>query len=201
MRTAREELAEIESTTNWPALIEMALADPPKPQELHFHLQRWAIVFSVVYVGYPLEADFPEPMQAFFRRLKLAAIAPDLIGWLDSFKARRGREARKEEIPPRLRGLLPSNAKRGGRPRLDTKRWRDARAAWVAEAYSKSYEERRDGIQLAKEAGCFSSCFGFSPENIDGDCPSSLALEIIAGEAGLSPSRLADYMGHRKRIK
>ncbi len=200
MSTAREELAEIESTTDWSALIEMALADPPEPQELFFRFQRWATAFSVVYGGQPLEPDFPEPMRAFFRRLAFADIPPVLIGWVGSFEARHGRKPRKEEIPPRFRGLLPSDTKRGGRPRLDTKRWRDARVAWVAEVFRGSYEARRDGIQIGREAG-FSSCFGFSPEDMNGDSPSSLALEKLSEETTLSPSRLADLMGHRKRRK
>lgn len=197
---AVDDLKSIDESTDWPALIELALGVPPKPMQLLDRLQQWATVFGVVYGGRPLEPDYPEAVRAFFRRIAFADISPELHEWADLFEERHGRRPRRNEVPARLRKLLPSDDRRGGRPRLDTKRWRDARAAWTAEIFRESYEMRRDGIRIGREAG-FSSCFGFSPEDMDGDSPSSLALERLAGETGLSPSRLADLIGHRRKKK
>jgi hypothetical protein len=197
MRSAYDDLAEIEGTTDWPALIEMALADPPRPGELQCRFQQWANVFAAAYRGDPLFADYPEPMQMFFRRLTLADFPPELVAWIDAFKARRGRDPSPEEIPLRLRPLLPGSRRRGGRPRLDTKRWRDARAAWITESYRTSYELRRDTIRAFRRLDQFSALFGFPPESVNEDGPSALALEKLSEEVKLSPSRLGDLLGHR----
>lgn len=195
--TARDELDLIERSTDWPALIEMAMADPPNPSELLFHFNQWAWTFKAVYGGEPLEPDFPEPMRAFFRRLAGADYPPELMKWIDTFEAKHGRKPKIVDIPRSLRSLIPGDTKKGGRPRLDTKRWRDARAAWTAEVLKGSYEARRDGIAMGKECG-FVSCFGYSQFDMNGDRPSSLAIEKLSEETGLSESRLADLMGHRK---
>ncbi len=154
-------------------------------------------MFAAAYRGDPLFADYPEPMQMFFRRLTLADFPPELVAWIDAFKARRGRDPLKKEIPPHLHHLVPGDAKLGGRPRLATKRWRDARAAWIAESYRTSYELRRDTIRAFRRLDQFSALFGFSRESVNADGPSALALEKLSEEVGLSTSRLADLLRHR----
>lgn len=196
MANAPEELAEIESTTDWPALIEMALADPPKPDPLLLKVNRWAAVFSVVYDGQPFEPDFPEPVRVFFRRLAAADFPPELLEWIEKFQVRHDRKPGTSDIPRRLRHLIPSD-KPNGRPRADTRRWLAARRAWQAAIFSGSYEMRRDLIANVGEY--MTSTFGFTPDDVRGERPHLLALEKMTEETGLSVSRLQDLMGHRKR--
>lgn len=198
---AADDLKRIEETTDWQALVDLALAVPPNPGPLLHAGSGWASVFSVVYHGPPLEADYPEPVRAFFRRLAWADVPPELIEWVERFESKHSRKPKLHEIPKRLRLLIPGDRKAGGRPRIDTKRWRDAAAAWTAAVFRESYEARRDTISFFKRAGGFKSLFGFSIADVRGDRPSSLALEKLAEEAGLSRSRLADIMGHRRKKK
>lgn len=81
---ATDDLRSIEETTDWAALIEMALAVPPQPALLAQRLRRWATVFQVVHHGAPEEADYPEPIRVFFRRLAFADFSPELLSWIDN---------------------------------------------------------------------------------------------------------------------
>lgn len=193
---ARADLDLIEKTTDWQALVDMALADPPRPDDLLFAANRWSTVFSVVYGGAPLEPDYPDLLRNFFRRLAAADFPPELLAWIDDFEAKHGRKPAESDLPRRLRPLIPSN-KPNGRPRADTRRWQAARRAWTAAVLKGSYETRRDVIANMGEA--LSNAFGYSQASIQGDRPSSLAIEKLTEETGLSKSRLADLMGHRKR--
>lgn len=203
--TAKTELQEIEESTEWELLIEQACAIPPAPNALISHLQRWGVRFEVVYGGPPLIPDFPMPVQAFFRRLALAGFPPALLEWIDAFEARKGRQPTEAEIPKRLRSLIPGDARDGGPPRLDTKRWLDARRAWTAAVYKGSYELRRETIEQLGKSGVASNCFGFDRTTMQQERPSDLAMGKLMEETwpigGLSASRLADLMGHRKPKK
>jgi hypothetical protein len=66
MTTAREI---VDKAVDWPALIALALGDPPKPKPLHDALQEWAAAFDVIENGWPLPADYPEAVRRFIRRL------------------------------------------------------------------------------------------------------------------------------------
>jgi hypothetical protein len=200
--TASFDLEKIETETDWPALVAAALAVPPMSGELADRLRKWSIIFSVVYDGEPLEADYPEPVWAFLRRLAFADVPPKLLEWVGRFEARRGRKPTEKEIPSYLRDLLPSDTKKGGRPRLDTKRWREARSAWIAASYQESYETRREILAFARKRKInpFNLCFGFPRMEIRGSYrPAELALQLLTKETGLSASRLADMMGHRRK--
>lgn len=71
---AVDDLARIERKTNWKRLVKKALADPPTPAELAHKGAQWAAIFQVVHGGPPVEADYPEPLREFFR--KLLSITP-----------------------------------------------------------------------------------------------------------------------------
>lgn len=199
--TAKAELLRIEESTDWGGLIDLALSDPPTPMPLFWAVRKWGIVFEVVYGGPPMNGDFPEPMERFFRRLALADFSPELIEWVDSYEKKYGRKPSEASIPKQLRKLLPGDTQNGGRPRLDTVRWRNARAAWTQAVLKGSYEERRETIEFLGKSGVADTCFGFNRASMMEDRPSQLAMEKLQNETGLSESRLADLMGHRKKKK
>lgn len=199
--TAKAELLRIEESTDWEGLIGLALSAPPNPVPLFRAVRKWGIVFEVVYGGPPMNGDFPEPMDRFFRRLALADFSPELIEWVDSYEKKYGRKPSEASIPKQLRKLLPEDTQNGGRPRLDTVRWRNAKAAWTEVNLRGSYEARREMIESLGKTGVAETCFGFDRPSMMGDRPSKLAMEKLKDETGLSESRLADLMGHRKKRK
>lgn len=194
---------ELEQSTDWAALIDLATADPPQPIQLVMALDRWAHAFERDYGGVPLPADFPLLVWRFLRRVAFADIPQDpqeAIDWADGFEQMHGRRPRRQDLPAHIRDMIPVDAKRGGRPRSDTKRWRDIAAAWLCERYRDTYESNRDAIADAKAMGA-SRALGFSALELASDRPSGLALQKLADESGLSGSRLQDVMGYRKRKK
>lgn len=193
---ARNDLDRIEATTDWPALVALALGEPPNPDRLLAALNSWAGAFRIAEGGNPLEADYPDPVRQFFQRLILADYPPTLWDWLIAFKIKHGRPAWLKEIPKRLRGMIPKSKR--GRPRWDTRRFRIARRAWEVAVFRESYELRRDTIKSFGKCGNVSSCFGFNKVSMRGDTPSNLAIEKLHLETGLSVSRL-DQMGIRRR--
>jgi hypothetical protein len=191
---------ELEQSTNWAALIELATADPPQPIQLVIALDQWAHAFERDYGGAPLLADFPSLVEGFLRRIAFADIPQEAIDWADEFEQMHGRRPRRQDLPAHIRDMIPVDAKRGGRPRSDTKRWRDIAAAWLRERYRDTYESNRDAIADAKAMGA-GRALGFSALELASDRPSGLALQKLADESGLSGSRLQDVMGYRKRKK
>lgn len=196
--TARNDLAQVEANTDWPALIEEAFGDPPRPEELFRAVTQWARTFRIAERGEPQEADYPEPVRYFFQRLAHADLPPPLWDWLATFKNKKGRPAKLSEVPRQLRGMIPSSKR--GRPRCDTRRYRIARRAWEVLVFRESYELRRDMIKFLRGQPGVSSCFGLNQADMCGDTPSNLAIEILSSEVGLSASRL-DQMGIRRRRK
>lgn len=196
MTTAKDELERIERTTDWPVLIEGVLSDVPNARPLVKAVNRWGQCFEIVYQGPPLEPDFPEPLRAFFRRLAAADFPPELLDWLESFRTKHGRIPATSDVPRKLRALMPTG-KHSGRPRCDTQRWQAARRAWQAALWTESYEECRETIDYLGEE--LNRTFGFTQEDVRGARPHELALEKLSNETKLSPSRLQDIMGHRKR--
>lgn len=196
---AKEDAQRIEETTDWPALIERALADPPEPDALFHAYQRWAHAFARAYGGPPLRPDFPPGMDDFFRRLAFAGIPPEAMRWVDEYERKNGRPPALADLPRRIRSLLPNDGRRG-RPRCDTAKLEAAARAWKGAVFRGSYETRRDIIGTFGKLAGF-ECFGFSREDIQDDRPSALALEKLSGETDLSESRLADLIGLRNKPK
>lgn len=193
---ARDDLDRIEATTDWPALVALALGTPPNPSRLLAALNSWAASFRFAERGEPLEADYPDPVRQFFQRLALADYPPALWEWLIAFKIKRGRPAGLKEIPKRLRDMIPKSKR--GRQRCDTRQFRTARSAWEVAVFHESYELRHTVIKLFRRCDNVSNCFGFDKVSMRGDSPSNLAIEKLALETGLSVSRL-DQMGIRRR--
>lgn len=67
---AADDLKRIELKTKWKTLVAKALADPPDPLELARKVAQWGTIFQVVHGGPPEEADYPEPLREFFRKLE-----------------------------------------------------------------------------------------------------------------------------------
>lgn len=197
--SAKEDARQIEETTDWPALIDRAMADPPEPDALHHAFQRWAHAFAVAYGGPPLRPDFPPGMDDFFRKLAFARIPPEATRWVDEYERKHGRPPALADLPRRIRALLPKEGRRG-RPRCDTARLEAAARAWDGAVFRGSYETRRDIIATFGKLAGF-ECFGFSQADIQNDRPSALALEKLSGETDLSESRLADLIGLRNKPK
>lgn len=195
---ALDDLDRIEAATDWPALVALALSNPPNPSRLLAALNNWATAFRFAERGEPLEADYPSPVRQFFQRLTFSDYPPALWDWLFTFKIKNGRPAELKEIPKRLRGMIPKSSR--GRPRCDTRQFRAARRAWEIAVFRESYELRRTLIRLSRGCDNVSSCFGFNKVSMQGDSPSNLAIEKLALETGLSVSRL-DQMGIRRREK
>jgi len=65
----RQRLAQIEASTDWSALVALALASPPNPGPLRHHLDQWAVAFQVAEHGPALPADLPAPVREFFALL------------------------------------------------------------------------------------------------------------------------------------
>lgn len=67
------------NSKNWnarlarPRLVALALADPPRPEELARRVREWAHTFARAYDGPPLLADYPEQVSKFF--VKIGAVA------------------------------------------------------------------------------------------------------------------------------
>ena len=194
--TASEELALLEQSTDWLALIALALSDPPKPCELAFQHSRWGQLFKIARGRNPLPTEYQQDVYAFIRKLAFAAIPPDLIAWADSFESKHGRRPREEDLPKEMLALLPKPGRKG-RPRSDTQRMLKVARAWESEIFRSSYEVRREGISTGREAG-FNSCFGFSQVDMRGDRPSELALEKLSDETGKSPEYLRDVLFPRR---
>jgi hypothetical protein len=70
---ARRQLEELERSIDWPRLVALALADPPRPEELARRVREWAHTFARAYDGPPLLADYPEQVSKFF--VKIGAVA------------------------------------------------------------------------------------------------------------------------------
>lgn len=197
---AKEDARQIEETTDWPALIERALADPPEPDALLRAFQRWATAFTVAYGGPPLRPDFPPDVDDFFRKLAFAEIPPEATRWIENYERKHGRPPALDDLPRHIRALLPKEGGRQGRPRCDTARLEAAARAWKGAVFRGSYETRRDIIGTFGRLAGF-ECFGFSQTDIQNDRPSALALEKLSGETDLSESRLADLIGLRGKSK
>jgi len=195
---ARRDLAEIEKATDWAGLVAEALAVPPRPSPLYGALQKWSLLFHVVEGGAPVEADYPEAVRFFFQRLALAHYPPELWNWLIEFKRKKGRAASLAEVPRRYRDLVPTSNR--GRPRFDTRQYREARRAWEVLVFRGSYETRRDMIFFLRGRPGVTSCFGLNQASMQGDSPSNLAIDLVAKDAKKSVSRL-DQMRIRNRNK
>jgi len=196
--SARRDLAEIEEATDWAGLVADALAVPPRPSPLYGALQKWSLLFHVVEGGAPVEADYPEAVRFFFQRLALAHYPPELWKWLIDFKRKKGRAVSLAEIPRRYRDLIPTSSR--GRPRFDTRRYREARRAWEVLVFGWSYETRHNMISLLRGRPGVTSCFGLNQASMQGDSPSNLAIDLVAKDAKKSVSRL-DQMGIRSHKK
>jgi hypothetical protein len=194
MRTAPEELDHLTNSTDWPTLVDMALDDPPNPNQLYAVLFSWNTNFQVVHSRKADWGDFPQPVSWFFTRLAYADYPPELFEWITAFEKKEGRKPSTADIPERLRQLIPKN--KGGRPRCDTRRWLAARRAWLVMSLGHSYKMRRDTIaHIGKH---LKNCFGYTSVDICGDRPSTLALAKLSEEVGISPERIQDLLGHRK---
>ena len=194
MRTAPAELDHLTNSTDWPTLVDMALDDPPNPNQLYAALFSWNTKFQVVHSRRAGWDDFPPAVNWFFTRLAYADYPPQLFEWIMTFEKKEGRKPSTVDIPKHLQPLIPKS--KGGRPRCDTKRWLTAYRAWLAVTLKHSYKMRRDTIaHIGKH---LESCFGYTNVDITGDRPSELALDKLSEETGLSVSRLQDLMGFRK---
>ena len=199
MPTAKEELASIEKSVDWSALVEKALSDPPNPSELFHRLSQWGFVFSVVNKRKPLPGDFPEVVDRFLRSLAFANIPPEVKNWVDKFEQKHQRKASVSDLPVTLKKLLPTADKPKGRPRCDTQIMRNAAKAWEKEALMASYETRRETISHLGKTGAVETCFGFDQTSMAGDRPSSLALEKLSEESGKSENYLLDLLFPRRK--
>ena len=74
MSEARTMLEQLEASTDWQALVALALADPPAPELLHYHLSIWHAVFSAAYGGPAADpSDLPAPVGAFLAKINAVA--------------------------------------------------------------------------------------------------------------------------------
>jgi hypothetical protein len=197
-KAARADLAQIEAATDWQALVDAALAEPPDPGPLYRALKQWELLFRVVEGGEPMEADRPEPVRFFIQRLILAAWPPRVWEWLIEFKRRKGRPASLKEIPKRYRDQIPKSKR--GPPRFDTRRYRAARRAWEVVVFRDCYEFNRDMIRFLRYIPDVGGWRSLDKATMLGDRPSALALELVAGDAKISAIHL-DRMGVRRRKK
>lgn len=185
---------ELEAATDWSALVGEATDDPPRPERLADALQRWANAFERDYGGVPLPPDFPPEVADFMRRICASDIAPDALEWGARFEARRGRRPRGSEVPKAIMALIPSKPEAGGRPRLDTQRWRRISDAWTAHQMREAYRMNLHMIQEARFLGA-GGVLGLSAKDIAGDKPSILALQKTADEFGVSVRTLRERAG------
>lgn len=185
---------EMENATDWSALVGEAIGDPPRPERLAGALERWAHAFERDYGGVPLPPDFPPGVSDFMRRISGSDIAPDALEWGDKFAARRGRRPRRREVPKGIMDLIPAKPEAGGRPRLDTQRWRQISDAWTAHQMREAYRINLEMIQEARFIGA-GGVLGLSAEDIQGDKPSILALQKTADEFGVSVRTLRERAG------
>lgn len=185
---------EIEAATDWRALVGEATGDSPRPGRLADALQRWAHAFERDYGGVPLLPDYPPIVADFMRRICASDIAPDALEWGDRFEVRRSRRPRQREVPKAIMGLIPSRPEVGGRPRLDTQRWRQISDAWTAHQMREAYRINLEMIQEARFIGSGGG-LGLSAEDIQGDKPSILALQKTAEDFGVSVRTLRERAG------
>lgn len=185
---------EMEVKTDWPTLIGEATGDPPSPERLADALKRWAHAFELDYGGAPLAPDYPPEVAEFLRRICASDIAPDAIEWADRFEARRGRRPRRKEVPKRILAMVQSRPESGGRPRMDTVRWRRISAAWTAHQMREAYNSNLELIRTARFIGV-GGVLGLSAEDIRGDTPFLLALQKTADEFGVSVRTLRERAG------
>lgn len=74
MPTAKENLDRYDQEINWQKLVDMAMQDPPNPWELCAWLGHYSRDFSIVYGGWPLLPDYPDPVRGFLETL--ATVTP-----------------------------------------------------------------------------------------------------------------------------
>lgn len=185
---------EMEAQTDWSALVDEATDNPPRPERLASALQRWAHAFQRDYGGPPMEPDYPPEVAEFLRRICASDIAPEALEWGDRFEARRGRRPRRSEVPKRILAMVPTTPEGGGRPRLDTVRWRKVAAAWTAHQMREAYHINLEMIREARFVGV-GGVLGLSVEDIQSDTPTALALQKTAEEFGVSVRTLREQAG------
>ena len=71
MPTAKENLDSYEHRIDWQKLVDMAMQDPPCPWELAAWLGHYSRDFDIVYGGWPLLPDFPDPVRTFLETLAM----------------------------------------------------------------------------------------------------------------------------------
>lgn len=74
MPTPKENLERYEREIDWQKLVDLAMQDPPSPWELSGWLGHYSNDFSIVYGGWPLLPDYPDPVRHFFETL--ASVTP-----------------------------------------------------------------------------------------------------------------------------
>lgn len=65
----RQALAEYEQGKAWQLLVDAALDSPPKPEQLAVVLGRWGRLFEAAEDGPAMEADLPEAVRVFFKKI------------------------------------------------------------------------------------------------------------------------------------
>ncbi len=71
MPTAKENLDRYEREIDWQKLVDMAMQAPPSPWELCAWLGHYCRDFSIVYGGWPLLPDYPDPVRTFLETLAM----------------------------------------------------------------------------------------------------------------------------------
>lgn len=141
---ARAKLEQFEAATDWRALVDRALADPPEPAPLFYSLNQWEQLFSIAHDGPALAPDYPPAVDGFIRRIAFCNVPEPFHLFVDGFVATHGRRPKTEELPPNLAGFVDTLSRPMRRPRCDTKRLRDAAKAWLGFITLHLYESNRE---------------------------------------------------------
>lgn len=169
----------MEVATDWQALVDLALADPPDPEPLFYALRDWRHLFAVVHSGAPLAPDFPPAVDGFIRRIAFCNVPEPFHSFVDGFVAKHGRRPREAEFPADLAPFVAMIGRPKRRPRLDTVRLRAAASAWEGYAMLYLYESNRDLYRaLRRQPGV--TITDFDQQTIATTSPSDLAEAKIA---------------------
>ena len=179
MSEARTKLEQLEASTDWQALVDLALADPPDPGPLFYTLRDWRVLFAVVHGGAPLAPDCPPAVDGFIRRVAFCNVPEPFHRFVDGFVAKHGRRPRATEFPADLEPFLATLGRPMRRPRLDTVHLRTAARAWEGYAMLYTYEINRDLYRaLGRQSGV--TVIDFDRQTIATTSPSDLAEAKIA---------------------
>ena len=200
----------MDRSPDWKSLVDLALSDPPQPDDLRFYLDAWGQRFTRENKREPAMQDYPDPLPWFFWRLAYADVPLAAIAWAEQFHETHGRYPDHTEMPKQLQP-----AKKGiGRPLNECARWVEARKVWIEESAQSSYEQFRDMFETIKAAELPTNGYqfsdaelsrvhegAFSGASIAGEKPSQLAIELTGVYFGVGDERARNLIFPGRRRK